>query len=131
MKPGISFMLKYVFRYKFSILLALVIVLLSLLPDSTMPHSSLFSIRFFDKIVHFSMYGAFGFTALLESRCNVQCVRYHTMQLLFIFILSAVIEVLQATVVETRAAEWLDLLANGAGLVSAYIAFRILKIIIS
>jgi VanZ family protein len=129
--PGTEVMLKYIFQYKFSVLLALVIVLLSLLPDSTMPHSSLFSFRFFDKIVHFSMYGAFGFTALLESRCTIQCVRYHSLLLLFIFILSAVIEVLQATVVETRAAEWLDLLANGAGLISGYIAFRIFKMIIS
>jgi VanZ family protein len=124
-------MLKYIFQYKFSILLALGIAILSLLPDSSMPDSSLFSFRFLDKIAHFSMYGAFGFTALLETRCKIVCVRDHALLLFAIFLLSAVIEVLQATVVETRSAEWLDLMANGAGLVSGYVAFRIFKLIIT
>jgi VanZ family protein len=77
------------------------------------------------------MYGAFGFTALLELRCKTVCGRYHALLLFTIFLLSALIELLQATVVETRSAEWLDLLANGAGLVSGYVAFRILKLIIT
>ena len=66
-------MLSYVFQYKFSILLAILIALLSLIPSSSMPDSSLFSIRFLDKIVHFSMYAFFGFVALMESRCRIQC----------------------------------------------------------
>jgi VanZ family protein len=121
-------MLSYAFQYKFSILLAMVIAILSLLPDTSMPHTSLFSIRFFDKIVHFSMYAAVGFTSLLESRCKSQCARYYTVLLLIILLMSAVIEVLQATLVETRSAEWLDLLANAAGLFSGYLAFRILAL---
>jgi VanZ family protein len=43
--------------------------------------------------------------------------------------MSALIEVLQATVVETRSAEWLDLLANAAGLLSGYLAFRMLAML--
>jgi VanZ family protein len=124
-------MLNYIIRYKFSILLAIVIATLSLLPESDMPDLSFFSIRFMDKIVHFCMYAAFGFTALLESRCKTGCTRYHTLLLGIILLLSAIIEVLQATLVETRAAEWLDLLANGLGLLSGYLAFRILRLVIS
>ena len=120
-------MLSYVFRYKFSILLAIVIAMLSLVPSSSMPDSSLFSIKFLDKIVHFSMYALFGFVALLESRCKGQCVQFHLFLCVSIFIMSAVIEVLQATVVATRAAEWFDLLANFSGLVAGYIAFRIFR----
>jgi VanZ family protein len=89
-----------------------------------MPDSALFSIRFLDKIVHFSLYAFFGFIALLESRCQIQCIRFHMLLILTIFIMSAVIEILQATVVATRSAEWLDLLANFSGLVAGYIAFR-------
>ena len=66
-------MLSYVIRYKFSILLAIIIALLSLIPSSSMPDSSLFSIASLDKIVHFFMYSFFGFVALLENRCNLSC----------------------------------------------------------
>jgi len=130
-KPGAEQMLKYIIQYKFSILLALAIAVLSLLPDSTMPDSSLFSFRFLDKIAHFSMYGAFGFTALLENRCKSRCAVDHSLLLFTIFLLSALIEILQATVVETRSAEWLDLMANGFGLISGYVAFRLFKLIIT
>ncbi len=130
-RTGTCHMLKYIIQYKFSILLALVIALLSLLPDSSIPHTSLFSFRFVDKIVHFSMYGAFGFTALLENRCKQRCAAAHFLLLFIILLLSAAIEVLQATVVETRSAEWLDLLANGAGLTGGYAAFRIFRLIIA
>ncbi|MEN8155789.1 MAG: VanZ family protein [Bacteroidota bacterium] len=119
-------MLKYLFRYKFSILLAGFIALLSLLPSSSMPDSSLFSISYLDKIVHFSMYGFFGFVSLLETRCKERCLRLHMLLLIIIFIMSTTLEVLQATVVASRSAEWLDLLANLSGLVAGYFAYRIL-----
>ncbi len=120
-------MLSYVFRYKFSILLAIVIAILSLIPSSSMPDSVLFSIRFLDKLVHCSMYGFFGFVALLESRRHEQSRHFHLLLILSIFIMSAIIEVLQATVVATRSAEWFDLLANFTGLMAGYMAFRIFR----
>lgn len=122
-------MLNYIFQYKFTILMATVIALLSLLPDSSMPDSSIFSIRFLDKIVHFSMYAAIGFIALLESRCSGQCRAFHFLLLLGILMLSALIEVFQATLVATRSAEWLDLAANSLGLISGYIAYRLFWLI--
>ncbi len=122
-------MLKYLILYKFSIVLALIIALLSLVPSSSMPQSSLFSINSLDKIVHFSMYAFFGFVALLESRCKLDCQRYHTLLIFAIFSLSAIIEVLQATVVATRSAEWMDLFANFSGLLVGYLAFRFFRTI--
>ena len=124
-------MLSYVFQYKFSILLAAVIALLSLLPDSSMPHPPLLSIPYLDKIVHFSMYVSFGFVALLESRCRERCTGFHLLLLLAILVMSALIEVLQATLVATRSAEWFDLMANGAGLAGGYVAYRLFRMIIS
>ena len=119
-------MLNYLFQYKFSILLAGFIALLSLLPSSSIPDSSLFSIGSLDKMVHFSMYGFFGLVALLESRCPQPCTIPHLVLIISIFGLSAFIELLQATVVASRSSEWLDLVANAAGLVAGYIAYRIL-----
>lgn len=120
-------MLSYAFQYKFSILVAIIIALLSLIPSSSMPDSSLFSIGPLDKIVHFSMYGSFGFIALLENRCKMNCRSLHFLLILTIFTMSAVLEILQATVVETRSAEWMDLIANFSGLVAGYIAYRIFR----
>ena len=120
-------MLSYVFRYKFTILLAIVIVLLSLVPSSSMPSSRLFNIPYLDKLVHFSMYASIGFVALMECKCRDKCYKPHFLLILFLFLMSAIIEVLQATVVATRAAEWFDLFANFSGLVAGYVAFRILR----
>ena len=120
-------MLNYLFQYKLSILLAIIIALVSLIPSSSLPDSSLFSISYLDKIVHFSMYAFFGFVALLESRCRQHCLMFHLLLVFTIFFLSAVIEVLQATVVATRSAEWLDLLANSTGLLAGYLSYRILN----
>ena len=118
-------MLRYVFLYKFSILLAIVIALLSLVPGSSIPYTSLFSIPFFDKIIHFSMYAPLGFVALMESRCTRHCSAYHLFIIVGLFLLSGLIEILQATVVATRAAEWTDLLANLLGLLAGYLAYRL------
>ena len=92
-----------------------------------MPDSALFSISFLDKIVHFGMYAFLGFVALLETRCYNHCHLLHTLLLLGLFMLSTLIEVLQATVVATRYAEWLDLLANFLGLAAGYSAYRIIR----
>jgi len=119
-------MLRYAFQYKFSILLGIMIALLSLLPGSSLPGSSLFNIPHFDKIAHFSMYALFGFVALIESRYSRLCYGYHILLLVAILLLSALIEILQATVVESRGAEWYDLLANFIGLVGAYLVFRLI-----
>jgi len=119
-------MLRYLFQYKFSILLAIVIALLSLAPSSSFPVSSVYNIPYIDKIVHILMYAPFGFVALMESRCRLQCSRLHFFILLGIFLVSALIEVLQATVVLTRGAEWVDLLANFSGIVASYLAFRLI-----
>ena len=118
-------MLNYMIRYKFSILLAILIALLSLLPADSFPDTTLFSVQFLDKLVHLCMYAAFGFVSLLESRCYRGCIRFHLLLILIIFLISALIEVLQATVVATRSAEWFDLLANLSGLLTGYVVFRI------
>lgn len=120
-------MLNFLIGYKFSIILAMIIALLSLIPGSSMPETPLFSVTALDKIAHFSLYALLSFVALLESRCQPCCPRYHMVLLLVIFLLSTVIEVLQATVIATRSAEWFDLLANFTGTGTGYVAFRCFK----
>lgn len=118
-------MLRYVFRYKFSILLAVLISLGSLLPGDSVPGHSLFSIPHFDKIAHMAMYGAFAFVVLMESSRKTRSGRACLLLLLLLFLISALMELLQATLVPSRGAEWYDLLANLLGLAGGYLAFRI------
>jgi len=71
------------------------------------------------------MYGALGFVALAESRKSPPRLAIHMLIIFSIFALSALIEILQATVIASRAAEWYDLLANFLGLLAGYLAFRL------
>lgn len=120
-------MLKYLIQYKFSLLLAAFIVFLSLIPSSSMPESRLFAIGYLDKIVHIGMYSSLGLVALLERRCKQQCFLKEFLFLLSLFALSLLMEVLQATVVATRSAEWLDLVANAFGLMAAWLAYSFFR----
>ena len=71
------------------------------------------------------MYGALGFVALSESRRTSRRLGKDILLLFLIFAMSAIIEILQATVVAARAAEWCDLLANFFGLIAGYISHRL------
>ena len=118
-------MLRYVFQYKFSILLTFSIFILSLLPAKDFPFDSVYNIPQIDKIIHIIMYTSLGFVALMECRCTNRCSRLYLFVLLGILLASVLIEVLQATIIATRGAEWFDLLANFLGLSAAYLAFRL------
>ena len=119
-------MLSYIIQYKFTILLALAIALLSLVPGENIPGSFLFSIPHFDKIIHMSMYAALGFVALTESRLDPPRLVRHLLLLFAIFAMSALIEILQATMVASRGAEWFDLLANLLGVIIGYFSHRLI-----
>jgi VanZ family protein len=124
-------MLKYLIQYKFSILLAGIIVFLSLIPSSSMPESRLYSIPFLDKLVHIGMYGALGLVTLLERRCQQLCFPKEFLLLFLLFALSILMEVLQATVVASRGAEWFDLAANFLGLAGAWLTYSFFRRFIS
>jgi VanZ family protein len=119
-------MLSYAIQYKFTILLVFLIALLSLVPGQNMPGSFLFSIPHFDKIIHLSMYAGLGFVALAESRRDHPRLGKDVLLLFSIFAMSALLEILQATVVAARSAEWFDLLANFLGLFAGYVAHRLI-----
>ena len=124
-------MLKYLIQYKFSILLAGFIVLLSLIPSSSMPESRLYSIPFLDKIVHIGMYGSLGLVTLLERHCQKLCFPKEFFLLFLLFALSTLMEILQATVVASRGAEWFDLAANFLGLAGAWLSYSFFRRFIS
>jgi hypothetical protein len=71
------------------------------------------------------MYGSLGFVALMECRCTNRCFVHYTLVLSGILFASLLIEIVQATLIASRGAEWFDLLANALGLSASYIAFRL------
>jgi len=119
-------MLRYVIQYKFSIVLALVIILLSLLPSKDLPFHSVYRIPHIDKIIHLCMYGSLGFVALMECRCSGKCLGLYVFIMTGILLASVLIEILQATLIASRGAEWFDILANALGLMASYLAFRMI-----
>jgi len=119
-------MLRYLFKYKFSLLLITLIFLLCLAPSSSLPQTRLWSIPYFDKIVHFLMYAPLCFVALMESRFSRQRFIVHVLIILGLLLFIGVIELLQATLAPSRAAEWADLFANFSGLFVGYLAYRLL-----
>jgi len=72
------------------------------------------------------MYASLGFVALMECRCSGKCLGLYVLIIISILLASVLIEILQATVIASRGAEWFDVLANALGLLAAYFAFRLI-----
>lgn len=112
-------------RYKFSILTAILILLLSLIPGNNLPDASLFDFKHMDKLVHLGMYGCFSLALLSEIKCRKPCLFLHLFLLFLALLMSLFLEFIQALLVAGRSAEWTDLLANFLGLFSGYVLYRI------
>ncbi|MEZ5070053.1 MAG: hypothetical protein R2751_03555 [Bacteroidales bacterium] len=123
---------KYLFQYKFSLLLALIIAFLSLMPGESIPKTRIFDFSFMDKLVHLGMYASFSFVGLWESRFPSPWLK-RAFPLLFLFLgFSGIIEIIQGTLTDSRAAELADFAANatgiGLGCLAHFLLFRRFRI---
>ncbi len=104
-------------RYPFSLLLALCIVVVSLVP---IPETPLEDIPFYDKWTHFLMYGALSLAAwwdYLRSGKVVKWVKAVTIAVVLPIVLSGLLELAQAYLTTCRNGDWLDFAANSVGVV--------------
>lgn len=103
-------------RYPFSLLLAVVIVLLSLLP---MPEvKAMENVPLADKWTHMVMYGSLTLTIWLEylRRHRTLCARrLLAWAFLAPIAMGGTLELLQAYCTTCRSGEWLDFVANSIG----------------
>jgi VanZ family protein len=114
-------MLYYIRKYPFSLTLILVVVYLSLFKP---PSIDFLDFPGRDKLVHFCLYGGVSGVLWLEFLLNH---RNHTLPLRHALIgalicpvfFSGLIEVGQKYLTHYRSCEWLDLLANTGGILSA------------
>jgi len=104
-------------KNKFSILVALFIMYLSLANSSTFEKVSVFNFPFFDKIVHFGMYFGLMATIIFENRKNLKNIRALFLVSLISLSYGILMEVLQATLTVSRSGSFYDVIADFAGII--------------
>lgn len=107
---------KYLFRYPVTLLLAVVIVLLSMLP---MPDLKVgVEVPLADKWTHMVMYGVLTLVVWVEYRRSHDRPDWPRLLLLaFVapIVMGGVLELAQANLTTCRSGEWLDFVANTIG----------------
>ena len=111
--------MQFLNSYKFSLIWALVILLLCGMNASSLPHIRFNFVFDIDKLAHFMLFGMFAFL-LIESRKKFREWQQPFSQLVFpAFLISSLygvlIEILQATVFTSRSFDYHDMLANAIG----------------
>ncbi len=117
-------------RYPFSLLLALCIVVVSLVP---IPETPLEDIPFYDKWTHFLMYGTLSLVVWWEYLRRGERVKWTEAVAVAVVapvVLSGLLELAQAYLTTCRSGDWLDFAANSVGVALAslgvitYILYR-------
>lgn len=114
-------------KYKFSILVALIILYLSLANSHTFDKVPVFNIPYFDKIVHFGMYFGLMLMIIIENRKLIGSVRHlFTLSLIPLFF-GIIIEFMQYFLTISRSASFYDAIADFAGIMVAIMIFIFIK----
>ena len=106
-------------KNKFSILISIIILYLSLANASTFEKAGLFDIRYLDKFVHFGLYFLFMGVIILEHRRLFSNTRQIIIVALIPVLFGSMIELAQSGITETRKADILDIMFNTAGTATA------------
>lgn len=114
-------------KYKFSILVALVVLYLSLANSNTFDKVPLFNIPYFDKIVHFGMYFGLMLMIIIENRKSIRSVRHLFALSLIPLSYGIIIEFMQNFLTVTRSGSFYDALADFAGILVSIMIFIFIK----
>lgn len=112
---------------KFSIIVSIVILYLSLANAKTFEHAGFFDIPYLDKMVHFGLYFLFMGVIILEHSSFFDNTRKLILIALIPFIFGSAMELLQSGVTETRRADVLDIMFNSAGIAVALLSWLFFK----
>jgi len=110
-----------VWRNKFSILVSLIILYLSLANAKTFESAGLFDIPYLDKMVHFGLYFFLMSVIIIEHRNYFENTRQLILVALIPFFFGSLIELLQSGITTTRKADIIDILFNSAGVSTALV----------
>ena len=103
-------------KNKFSILVALIIMYLSLANAHTFDKVPLYNIQNFDKFVHFGMYFGFMSVIILENKKSLKHNGLLFIAGLIPFFYGVLMEILQSTLTVNRTGSAYDALADSAGI---------------
>ena len=123
-------LLPYLRRYPLTVLLAVSIVLLSLLPIPDIKFAG--DVPLFDKWTHMVMYGVLTLVIWFEYRRTHQ--KYNAKRLLVFAFLAPIamggtLELMQAYLTTCRSGEWLDLVANTIGVcIGSIVGMLLMKV---
>jgi len=104
-------------RYKFSLLLSLIILYLSLKNADELNKVQFFNIPNFDKIAHLCMYFALMSLIIFETRKKTLKIHSLLLLALFPFFYGILLEILQSTVTTTRTGSLYDAIFNTLGII--------------
>ena len=109
--------MKLILRYKYSVLVALVIIILSTIPIPEIKH--LEGVPLIDKWVHFLMYAVMSVAMWIDQKNSTQplSVTYYLWMLIIPSCLGGILELVQAYLTTCRSGEWLDAIADTIGAV--------------
>jgi VanZ family protein len=106
-------------KNKFSIIISLVILYLSLANAKVFESAGLFDIPYLDKFVHFGLYFLFMAVIILEHKNSFVNTRQIIMIALIPVFFGGLMELFQAGFTNTRKADILDIMFNTAGTATA------------
>lgn len=117
-------------KYKLTILITLVITMLSVLPMPDVPE--LGDVPFFDKWVHFVMYGAMTFAMYADRKLTKQNINipFAFSALCIPTLWGGLMELVQAYCTTCRSGDWLDFYADAFGaFLSTILSLSLWKIV--
>jgi VanZ family protein len=103
-------------KNKFSILVAVAIMYLSLTSSHTFDKVSFITIPYIDKIVHFGMYFGLMSVIILENRKTINKTSHLFLIGLIPLLYGILLEIMQSTLTLTRTGSFYDALFNCAGI---------------
>ena len=121
--------MKWIRRYKYSVLVALVITILSTIPIPEV--KPLEGVPLIDKWVHFVMYASLSIAMWIDQK-NAHQPLSPTFYLLMIVLpscLGGILELVQAYITTCRSGEWLDVIADTIGAVIGTVGCFIIGLI--
>lgn len=112
---------------KFTILITLIILYLSLAGSITFGQGGIINIPYIDKIGHFGMYFIMMSVIILEHRNKLHNTRQIILIALIPLFFGILMEFLQMTLTANRKAEILDAVANSAGITISLLFWLFIK----
>jgi VanZ family protein len=116
-------------RYKYSLVLSLLILYLSLKNANDLNKIRIFNLPHFDKFAHFCMYFTLMASIILETRKASIGNRSYFFLSLYPFFYGIIMEILQGTLTSTRTASFYDVLFNTLGIIMSVLLWFLFRLV--